>query len=115
MMRFSSYGFAISLPSASRMRDCWASGETVNSLGRSLKKLTPPLAASPVAPTAGMASPAISSPATVLSTTKPNSSRSTAETLWARPSMPARVTRGCRVARPPCGQWTRASRDRGFR
>ena len=47
MMRFSSYGLAISLPSASRMRDCWASGETVNSLGRSLKKLTPPLAAWP--------------------------------------------------------------------
>ena len=71
MMRFSSYGFAMSRPSASRMRDCWARGDTVNSLGRSLKKSTPPLAACPVAPTAGIASPAISSPATVLSTTKP--------------------------------------------
>ena len=62
MMRFSSYGLAMSLPSASRMRDCWASGETVNSLGRSLKKSTPPLATCPVAPTAGMASPAIEQP-----------------------------------------------------
>ena len=44
MMRFSSYGLAITLPSALRMRDCCASGETVNSLGRSLKTPTPPLA-----------------------------------------------------------------------
>ena len=89
MMRFSSYGLAMILPSALRIRDCWARGERVNSLGRSLNTSTPPLAICPVAPTAGMASPAINNPAIVLSTTKPRSNLSTAETLWARPSIPS--------------------------
>ncbi len=45
MMRFSSYGLAMTWFLASTILDCWASGEMVKSLGSSLKKSTPLLAA----------------------------------------------------------------------
>ena len=63
-VRFCSWGVAMTLPSAARMREVWASGSVVNSLGRSLKTSTPLRARAPVAPTAGITRPAASSPST---------------------------------------------------
>ena len=64
MMRFSSYGVAISEPSEAKMRDCSDSGFWVNSPGSASKMLTPLRAAAPVAATVGIISPAPSKPRT---------------------------------------------------
>ena len=64
MVRFCSCGVAMTVPSAARMREVWASGSVVNSLGSSLKTSTPLRARAPVAPTAGITRPAASSPST---------------------------------------------------
>ena len=58
MVRFCSWGVAMTEPSAARIRDCCASGLVVNSLGSSLKTSTPLRARAPVAPTAGITRPA---------------------------------------------------------
>ena len=92
MVRFCSWGVAMTVPSEARICEVWASGSVENSLGSSLKTSTPLRARAPVAPTAGMTRPAASSPSTSAEATKAPSRLMTPPIDVVREDMRPRVT-----------------------